>query len=543
MRFAGLLTALAALLATTGCFEMKTTYTINPDGSGKAVIDYIAPLIAARKNIMQGNDDAPPQEQLQDAARAIMAGCEGVDAWDNVSFKFTKEGKLHFHGTAYFPDYNKFKFFNASKGESGKTQFTKTGDSLKLELVSSKTEKKKKTSLTPQEKLVGKISYQNAKPMMSVALGGMKISETFVLPGKPTTIKGFVKSPSGALTRSFDGKKLLATLDKLAKQGDFENMDLANMKNQNIVAMVSGMDASAVYAPPFKPLFNYKKAVAAAKKTWKKKAKKLFPDGAAPGGKVAEPTKKAAAETVAAGKAGETIMTSATYAPPVPKNMKSGLPFLQENQLKLTIVQKLPFKASTATEGKVTAAVAGDGENILSTREWDRKISFPKLSQDGQSVMMDIKLKPPKNPSSGIKILEGEVKCLINTGKKTVDLGMVTLKKGEKGKALGATISAAGGKGTQGLMIMGDDKGGFGLKLDVSKENVIEIVFYDANKKPVDISKGGCFYSNNQCTYSFGSKNKLPAKIGIKVKLYAESAEKIVHFKLENTDLFGKGKK
>ena len=84
-----------------------------------------------------------------------------------------------------------------------------------------------------------KIAYQNAKPMLSVFLDGLKIAETFHLPGKVAKTKGFSKTASGAITYSIDGKKLLRVLDKLAAEGKLDEENLAKMKNNDLSVLTS----------------------------------------------------------------------------------------------------------------------------------------------------------------------------------------------------------------------------------------------------------------------------------------------------------------
>ena len=89
--------------AIAGCVEEKKEYTINPDGSGKVNCD----IVFAPFNLNFGGEEAAPESQIKTEIEKILKESKGVDAWQNVSFELTDEGKIHFVGTAYFADINK----------------------------------------------------------------------------------------------------------------------------------------------------------------------------------------------------------------------------------------------------------------------------------------------------------------------------------------------------------------------------------------------------------------------------------------------------
>lgn len=82
-----------------GCFEIEQEFTLNPDGSGKVRIHSVFPA-----TVFMGGLDVEPEEMVRRSAQSIMELSEGIDAWREVSFKLTDEGKMLFAGTAYFKD-------------------------------------------------------------------------------------------------------------------------------------------------------------------------------------------------------------------------------------------------------------------------------------------------------------------------------------------------------------------------------------------------------------------------------------------------------
>ena len=90
-----------ALIA--GCVEEKKEYTINPNGSGKVDCD----IVFAPFDLNFGGEETAPKSQIKTEVAKILEESKGVDAWQNISFELTDEGKIHFAGTAYFADINK----------------------------------------------------------------------------------------------------------------------------------------------------------------------------------------------------------------------------------------------------------------------------------------------------------------------------------------------------------------------------------------------------------------------------------------------------
>ncbi len=208
----------------------------------------------------------------------------------------------------------------------------------------------------------------------------------------------------------------------------------------------------------------------------------------------------------------------------------------RKTELKLAIAQPLPFRVTAITDAKTTKALAGDGENILGDRDWDREIHFPKLSKDGRTVLLETQLKAPSNLKRGIKTLEGVMTCVSSSGEKKIDLGLLAMKAGSKGKKLGAKIVKAG----KGIGFMDDKSSGLSLHLALSKNDVIGFEFQDASGKPLKFDQNGCSYSDNSSTFMFSTKGPLPKQARVFVKVYGKSKKQEIPFKIENVNLLGK---
>ena len=301
--------ALAAAVLVAGCIETKQDVTLNPDRSGKARIE----LIMADMPFTMTPDQEPPDPQVQarQFAKRVLEGSRGVEAWADVSFGRTEEGRNRFVGTAYFKD------FLAMKLQTGKTEgltITRTEDGgmlLRLEpgekdegkegSASDKPARPEKPAPPPlsEEQLQQRIQaerakWQQMKPMMAMTIGRMKMDLVFRLPGTLVEVKGFQRTPDGAVRFTFDGAKMLAAVDKLMADDAYVRQQL---EKQQDASPLSGpqMDERTMKelfgtAGPFiartkgpaGPQFDYAAEVEAAKMAYPAMIKRLGLDQVPP---------------------------------------------------------------------------------------------------------------------------------------------------------------------------------------------------------------------------------------------------------------------
>src|SRR5262245_31046934 len=89
----------------SGCFEdTKQEFTLNPDGSGKMVLE--SSFVPASEAI---SEETEGESGLREIVRDILTKSDGIEAWRDVSFSEQKDGAFSFRGTAYFPDLSRVK--------------------------------------------------------------------------------------------------------------------------------------------------------------------------------------------------------------------------------------------------------------------------------------------------------------------------------------------------------------------------------------------------------------------------------------------------
>jgi len=238
--------AIMASVLAAGCFEGKGDFTINPDGSGKVVLDVTfpasppwmaAPASATARATVGVPSEFPtarptgpsgpasssttsartPEDDMRDACYKILKQSVGVDAWKDVSFERAGTGPIHFKATAYFKDLARVRLY--PDAEQTRMGCGPDGDALLLVLnkptgaddVPSVPKLIAPADLAKQMK-AERDSYNKAKGDLALEMSDLRLSLTFHVPGEPTEIKGLTME-EGALIMTIDGSRLLSSMD------------------------------------------------------------------------------------------------------------------------------------------------------------------------------------------------------------------------------------------------------------------------------------------------------------------------------------------
>ena len=215
-----LLLTLSALFLP-GCFDRKQAMILNPDGSGKVVIDTEAdlPAVAAPG---QGKPSAIEVGRL--LAKDLINKTQGVQAWSDLSIRQTPEGRAHVSATAYFTDISRLRFdfpivFKWQRQTDGTFLF-----SIARERNTAAPNPPKMTDAQIKEQVsIAQSRYKDQQPLLHTSLSTFNLQMTFTLPGDITESRLFTRqattppAPQSALRTvsiAIDGKKLSAALDK-----------------------------------------------------------------------------------------------------------------------------------------------------------------------------------------------------------------------------------------------------------------------------------------------------------------------------------------
>jgi len=283
---------LLGLTSISGCLELSEAFTLNPDGSGKVLVDTVTP--AANQFAPENAPKPSPAEVVKQTVTERLSKGKGIEAWSDVSCEVMNDGRVHFRGTAYFPDVNKLKVDAASPAGGGggdddkasDVTWKKDGDAMVLHFDTKKTQPPadpnaaKLTDAQVDEKMKEeRMQYQQMKPMVQMFAQNLKIQMSFTLPGKVSDPGAFTLKDN-TISFALDGKKLMDAMEKVnaddklvrAKvKGDAKAMDDA--MNAELFGKKGPVDAKVT--GEMKPLFDYKSEAAKAKAGEAEMKKKL----------------------------------------------------------------------------------------------------------------------------------------------------------------------------------------------------------------------------------------------------------------------------
>ncbi len=532
-RFIGVMFAIGVLVFANGCFETEEEYVLNPDGSGKVVLK----AVFQPMNIM-GGEEPGSEAEMKDGVRKILEKSSGVEAWKDVAFKRTDDGRISFAGTAYFKNLSKLDFEAGGLDNNLRPSFARTPDgNMVLELKNKKGSEGRAKAAPIQlaeEELakrirIEKAKYQQSRAMIAGMLGNMKIAMAFKVPGTLGKVTNFKKEEDGSLRINVKGEKLLKVMDEFVADDDWLRKQILAGKDMNDGPSTDALNEKlfgekapvrAVVTGALKPLFDYKAEVAAAKKAFPGLLKKL-------GITAAIPVAPAKGEGFKSLKVGGVRLVR-------PSDTKSDVrPFNWDAGYTLSLVGKLPGAVLSIGKGTVDKAVADNGENLLPAREWDRKIHFPRLSKDKTTVVFEVKLTVPGEDVKGLKEVSGTLEYSVSGGAKDVDLGIGDFKAGATGRELNASIRSIEKNEWE------EGRQDLSLKLSVSKESVKSVAFYDKDGGKLDVSSYGYSSSGASTTFTYSIKGKFPEKGRIVVTVFENVKKYKIPFKISNVSLIG----
>ena len=422
-----------------GCYETTTQYIVNPDGSGKVIVEVKAASIDMGVGTGKSNG-------AKDLAKDVIKKSTGIDTWKDVEVKILDDGKNYFKGTGYFPDLNKVKFKNISMADS--IQFYKDAQNRLVLKIGGEKETAGGTasnkSMTQEEldKAIKeqKAGYQQMKPMLGAFLATMRTDMTFQLPGTIEKTTNMKKDKDGRVSVSFEGQKLMDALDKLmADEMWVKQQAMAGAKMKD--SPPSGDDLNekifgekgpvrAIAKGKFLAFFDYQQEKAAAEKNYDAIIAAL---GIEAGGAAAE----APVENYKGGNFKSIKIAKAAISDmPDPDYTLFG----DDRSYQVTFVAELPGAVMKVDKVKVTKAVTDNGEDLMPESDWNRETTWADLSKNKNFVKWSFTLGLPTSAAQGIKEISGNLYCQVAGKTKTVDTGIKKFEHSATGNELGAVI-------------------------------------------------------------------------------------------------------
>lgn len=509
-----------------GCYETKLDYTVNPDGSGKV-------LVEVKATPMMETNQANAGASL---AKDVLKNSAGIDTWKDIEYKKTDDGKNFFKGTAYFSDITKVRFKNISMLDS--INFYKDAqNNLILEMNSeSKTEQKTSAKATLSSEEVDKFvteqksQFAQMKPMMGAFLGTMKTDISFQLPGKIEKVNNFKMDKSGLLRVSFNGQKLLDALDKLmANEEWWRAQALAGSDlqkgppsgfemNEQLFGEKGPVRASS--KGKFKAFFDYATEMAAAQAAFDAMITTLgLVDESA------QPAKKV--ENYQGGNFNNVKIVRTTLSNLSDPDYNL---FGNDQSYRLSLLGELPGALLAAEKAVVTRAIADNGDDLLPTDEWSRETTYLQLSQSASHILWDVTLLVPDQTVKGIKELSGFVYASSASGAKWVDTGIKELKEGARGTSFDVTVET---------ITQNESSQEISLKFAVSYTMIKDIQILDASGKVLNTQKYSSSDFGDGCTIGLYIDGQFPPKGSVKIEMYEDVQKLEIPFSITNVSLLG----
>jgi hypothetical protein len=273
---------LGLLLFCAGCLKSTRDFVINPDGSGRVVVEETTPNLA--KMFDPEAKKGTSKEELRKFAAKVIGDSRGIELWRDVTYKTLPDGRIYFKGTAYFRDYNDLHFEVLANNDF---RIDRAGDGT-VTLFLPEKQKEGGDSTAPPPTTDAEIrhvadslraSFGEARTLLA-SVSDIYEHDTYRFAGSVKSSRGFRREADGALGVEFDGKALLRVLDSVtATEGFWERAARREPGSEPdarvLAALFGGAMPSADVAISTSPLFDYADEVAAGRREYAALRKKL----------------------------------------------------------------------------------------------------------------------------------------------------------------------------------------------------------------------------------------------------------------------------
>ena len=487
-------------------------FTFLPDGRGRVRVRWSAPL---------GPDTPPPDVFVQ----SELQGARGVDAWADVHCAPDGE-MLVFEATAWFPDAAALRFhcqgfhcnvldFEVQRGDDGEVTVATRRDEQRL----FEPPPAQGGAAVTKAWLAGeRQKLEMARGFVASLFEGLECTAVLRLPGELAEPVPGERLDGNSAQFSFAGRTLVEVVDRLLHDDELM-LELAHAGDMTPDRALQRLGITAAVTLRTQggavDTFDYDAEVAAAR--------------AAAGDLVGTPQELPPTRV-----AGAPLANPRVVAVKIVREAggASGLAPMGQNfaGLSLSVAGELDVPALRLEEAQLDAVVAEDGTDLTPADEWSRRISFPKLGDDGRTVWFDVDLPLPEDGSGGLRELRGRLQVLQSSGESEVDLGFAAFADGETGRECGAV-----------LVRCGEDDGTWRceVQLQVAHDRIRAMLLRDGDEV-VELDSRGYSSCNDECTVEYAA----PTVPGPGAQLCVRLADGLlpveVPFALPPVDWFGR---
>jgi hypothetical protein len=202
---------LAGFTLLAGCYERTQHAVLNPDGSGKMVIET---TVAVPSLGLPGKDKPTALTFGRQVAADLINKTLGVEAWADVQVTELQDGRAHIAATAYFKDLNALRF-DMPLSFGWKVDADGTGAALTVQRTRGAGGAATSLSDAELKDMVSKAQaqYKDSRPQLAMQLDAFTLDMKFDMPGEVTDAN-LLHKQDASVSIFLDGKKAMQALDK-----------------------------------------------------------------------------------------------------------------------------------------------------------------------------------------------------------------------------------------------------------------------------------------------------------------------------------------
>ena len=514
------------LLLLSGCLEGEQIFTLNPDGSGKVSVEFTAPLQRPIGPVPANTLPRSASQRAEDAVVDLLNYAEGVEAWKDVSYRVTDDGRLYFEGVAYFPNLSKLDLFAALDADPTPT-FKRLDEGVQVGVAPGKlrpfvilhhmnqdkagVRSRRLDGVVEQQRM-----YKQVRPMFESVLEEQPLrwTMTFHLPGRVHQTNIFQRIDHDSVRITYDGSEILEAVDELM-QDKQELREHGNVYREPPIDWlrreVFGEEGPIRVATVdwVKPQFDYEAEAAAAKETFPEMVEELglrrvvIPAGDDMKFKDLRVGGVQIVEADSSGVAPLSYRGAGYY---------------------LALIGMLSKPVVERVEGQLTKAVAEDGQDLLPDGPINRSIGDSRIVRYGPMLTFTVPMKLPAPDADKIKEIAGWLVCIVSKGTEEVEIGPLLLKEGAEGEKLGARITEV-------------TEYGLRLRIETDPRSIEDITFFNSDGEEIALGKWGYQISGGWIERGYRMDQPLPKKIKIVIGRYIDPRYLRVPFRMKDIPL------
>ena len=300
-------------LTLSSCLQMEQKFVVNPDKTGKCLVkvEMVNPMEMLGGLGALGGEGPSPEDMADGFAKGMLGGAIAAEAWSDVKWGVTEEGKMQFTGVAYYNDFTKFTANPGGAGGDGMSMESDIGGELTSTIrddgmwvigmdmtMEEAGGDEPAGEPVPADQIDQKLKeqrmqWQAMKGVMGMFLTEMKFDTRVKVAGEIQSVSNFEKMADDVAGISVDGSKILEGMEAIVMDDDFMKKALAegnldedgmpsNLPPDMAAKMLFGERGPVeIVVKPGEPIFDYEAEVEAAKAAMTPELKQMIEEGRA----------------------------------------------------------------------------------------------------------------------------------------------------------------------------------------------------------------------------------------------------------------------